>query len=120
MFEDDIAFVPDFDKLLSQCMSDLPSNWDALWLGGKTVKDSYYSGYLRKLEYGSGGYAILMRETVYELFIHALNQENELADICYANLMPKINAFKTFMNLVQHKDGYSTIQRKQVSYGLNK
>lgn len=116
LFEDDIDLIDDFDSILALCLSELPKNWDALWLGGSSVKTSYHSAYLKRLEKGTGGYGILIRNTVYNRFISALDKENDLADICYMKLMGELNIYKTFINLVLHKDGYSTIQKKHVSY----
>lgn len=98
------------------CISELPADWDLLYLGGQEIKTVYYSSFLKEIKAGTGGYAILFRNTVYDRMIEGLTKEDTLADHVYAKELPKIKAFKTFVNLVYHNDGISTIKNKFVSY----
>lgn len=80
------------------------------------IKANYHGAFTKKLIAGTGGYGILFRSTVYDLLINELSKEKDLADICYMKNMSKMNCFRTTLNLVLHNDGYSTIQKKHVSY----
>jgi hypothetical protein len=97
-------------------MRELPENWDALWLGGTVVKALPYSERLKKLAAGTGGYGIIVRETMYQSIIEMLEKEIYLADVAYMKLQPQFNCFHTVQNLVLHKAGYSTIQKRHVDY----
>lgn len=116
VLEDDIDFKEPFDTLLENCISELPDNWDALWLGGTENKVEGYSPNLKRLITGTGGYGVLIRETMYESIIELMEKEIYQSDICYMKLMNQFNCFKSSSNLILHKAGYSTIQKKNVSY----
>lgn len=116
VFEDDIELRESFDTLLQEALDELPANWDALWLGGTTVKAVPYSTRIKKLIAGTGGYGIIFRNTMYQPIIEILKKEMYLADISYMKLQPEFNCFRTAQNLVLHKAGYSTIQKRHVDY----
>lgn len=101
---------------MSIAISELPEDWDALWLGGTEVKTQGYSIHLKKLIAGTGGYGVLIRETMFDKIIEEMKQEIYQADVCYMKLQPSFNCFKTTRNLILHKAGYSTIQRRNVNY----
>lgn len=114
MFEDDITFIDNFDNYLKTALLELPRDWDALWLGGSDIQSTYNGAFTRRMHKGTGGYAILFRHTCYNKLIKALTEEKEIADICY--MKANINAYRTSFNIVFHNDGYSYIQKKEVSY----
>lgn len=97
-------------------MQELPHDWDVLYLGGQELKTVFYSSFLKELKSGTGGYAILFRNTVYERMIEGLSKEDTLADLVYAREFQNLKVFKTFVNIVYHKDGISTIKGKFVTY----
>lgn len=98
------------------CLKELPENWDALWLGGTELKTEAYSPHLKRLYAGTGGYGILFRNTMYDALIEELKKENYVADVCYMKLQEKFNCFKTWKNIILHKNGFSIIKNKYVSY----
>lgn len=116
VLEDDIEFREHFDILLSMAIDELPNDWDALWLGGTEMKTEYYSERLRRLYAGTGGYGILVRNTMYDHLIQLMETETLQADLCYMKLQPDFNCFHTSVNIILHKPGYSTIKKKHVSY----
>lgn len=116
VLEDDIKFRDKFDTLVEIALSELPDDWDALWLGGMVHKTQKFSSCLHRLEVGTGGYGVLIRETMYEPILELLRHERQESDICYMALQRKFNCFHTVQNLILHKPGYSTIQKKHVDY----
>ncbi len=118
ILEDDIEFKEGFDLLLENALKELPENWDALWMGGTSNKmqDYKYSKVLKRLLSGTGGYCILMRETMYDACIELLSTETYQADILYSHLMPKFQVFRTVGNYIKHKPGMSTIQKIYVNH----
>lgn len=64
----------------------------------------------------SGGYGILFRSSVYDLFIGELSKEVYLADIVYMKHQPNLKAFRSFVNLALHPPNYSTIKKQNVDY----
>lgn len=116
MLEDDIEFREGFDGLLESVLKELPENWDALWMGGTVVKREPYSELLYKLIGSTGGYCVLMRETMYDAAIEILEKEIHQADVSYMKLQPKFNCFRSKQNLILHKAGMSTIQKIYVDH----
>lgn len=116
MLEDDIQFRENFDTLLESALSELPEDWDALWLGGTVNKVRPYSASLKRLQAGTGGYGVLFKETMYPKLIEILKKEMYQADVSYMKLQPEFNCFRTVQNLVLHKAGFSTIQKRHVDY----
>lgn len=117
LLEDDTGFKDGFDRLLESALNELPEDWDALWLGGTSLKVQPYSACLKRLIAGTGGYGILFRDTVYDALVASLGKEDLQADVSYMkNIQPKFNCFRTAGNLVLHKAGHSTIQNRFVDY----
>lgn len=116
MLEDDIGFRDGFNELLDTVLTELPDDWDALWLGGQQMRTTGFSKSLKRLQAGTGGYGVLFRETMYEDLIRVLGEEKFQADVSYMKLQPLYNCFRTVQNLILHKAGMSTIQKRHVSY----
>lgn len=117
VLEDDAGFIEGFDSELEKAFNELPENWDALWLGGTVFKSAPYSPRLKRLHAGTGLYGVIFRETIYDKLIESLSKEDELADIgIMKRVMPFTNCFRTSTNLVIHKAGMSTIQKRYVDY----
>lgn len=101
--EDDIRFAHDFNEKMKAAMLELPKSWGGLWLGGLDQKrPSAYSPLLNKLGSTWGAYGYVLRDTVYDLFIHLLNQKEKECDNYYKSEQENINAYKTVEPLVLH------------------
>lgn len=111
-----MGFRDDFDNRLQLSLNELPDNWDALWMGGTVVECEPYSATLKRLLRSTGGYCILMRETMYDAAIEILEKEILQADVSYMKIQSKFNVFRTVSNLILHKPGYSTIQKIHVNH----
>lgn len=116
VLEDDIKFRDGFDELAEMALNELPDDWDALWFGGMVHKIVKFSDLLHRLEVGTGGYGVLIRETMYEKILELMRHERQEADICYMALQRDFNCFHTVRNLILHKPGMSTIQKRHVDY----
>lgn len=116
ILEDDIRFCEGFDKRLKDVLSELPEDWDALWLGGQVIKARGYSKNLKTLQAGTGGYGVLFRETMYDDLVATLKKEQWQADLSYMKLQSDFKCFRTVENLILHTPGISTILKKYVSY----
>lgn len=116
ILEDDIKFRDEFDRLLEDVLKDLPDDWDGLWMGGTAVKVKPYSELLKRLFGGTGGYCVLMRETMYQAAIDILKTETVQADVSYMKIQSQFKCFRTVKNLILHKPGMSTIQKIYVNH----
>lgn len=116
ILEDDAQFREGFDSLLEIALSELPGDWDALWLGGTSDLTEPYSDSLKRLKGGTGGYCCLIKETMYDAIIQLQQKEMYYADIAYKKLHPQFNCFRTIEHLILHPAGMSTIQKRYVDY----
>lgn len=97
----------------------MPENWDALHLGGTdhtNLKSKPFNRYLNKCQFTTGAFAILFNETCYDILIEKLKEEKKLVDIYYAEMMNKLNWFRTKEKLVYHHAGFSEINGKFVDH----
>lgn len=91
-------------------------DFDALWLGGTTLKSKDFSPRLKRLYKGTGGFGVIFRNTMFRELLLRLNQEDYVADVVYMQLQSKYLCYRTVKNLVKHKAGISLIQKKYVDY----
>jgi GR25 family glycosyltransferase involved in LPS biosynthesis len=113
--EDDFQLCENFDIELERCLSELPENWNALWLGGVVVKGKEdYSDNLLKIGGTTGTYGYIVKHSFISKILEALAKENKLADWAMSSVFE--NVFRSKKNLVKHRAGYSIIKGKDVNY----
>lgn len=115
ILEDDFQLCENFDSELKKCLDELPSNFQALWLGGRIVgKSEKHSDNLVKVNGMTGTYGYIVHYSFIDSLIEALSKEAKLADWSMSSVFK--NVYKAKKNLVKHRDGYSYILKKEVSY----
>lgn len=108
IFEDDAKPVADFNRKLKEAMSQLPANWDMLWLGGKdNTLPLSYSPKLKLLTGSWGTYGYVIRSTVYDFFINQFEEQFQSSDEYYRRKHSEFNCFRTEQDLVHHIIGTS-------------
>jgi GR25 family glycosyltransferase involved in LPS biosynthesis len=115
VFEDDFELCDDFDNELQKCLSELPANWNGLWLGGrvKGLREPYSENLVR-ITATSGSFGYLVKKSFVPALLYQLNKRNMVAD--WAKSRAFKNVFRSKKNLVKHRYGYSYIQNKHVQY----
>jgi len=110
IFEDDVCLHHDFIPMLLNCMSDLPENWDMLYLGGShrekptPVTDSIY-----RVSKTLTTHAYIIRNTIYDLVIDNFKNLNEPVDCLYAAWQKEYNFYITNPPLAWQRGGFSDI-----------
>lgn len=115
ILEDDFELCENFDSEFEKCFNELPNDFECLFLGGRVIgakKD--YSENLYKIKATTGLYGYLVHERFKEKALLALSKENKLADYALSSVFE--NVYRSKKNLIKHRDGYSTLQEKVVSY----
>ncbi len=108
IFEDDAEMIPEFSSELNLAMSELPQNWDMLWLAGNDASPSYpYSKNLKRMNGSWGTYAYVINRNVYEFFIELFSEEKKSSDDYFRLQHPRFNSFRTVKPLALHKGGVS-------------
>jgi GR25 family glycosyltransferase involved in LPS biosynthesis len=119
VLEDDIKFVDNFIEIFPQVMSQVPSDWDMLYLGGqhihgrnlKKITENIY-----KCEYTLTTHSFAVRNTVYDLFIDKLMDITKPCDVHFAEQHRNINAYVCIPHLTWQKQGYSDVEKQNVNY----
>jgi len=115
ILEDDFQLCENFDVELKKVLGELPNDFQALWLGGRIVGErENYSDSLMKIKGITGTYGYIVNHLFIDSLIHELSKEDKLADWSMSRAFKSV--YKTKRNLVKHRDGYSYILNKEVSY----
>lgn len=119
IFEDDVEFFENASENLMLSLSDLPLEWDMLYLGANLDRYPAYrhSEHLVKITgaYATHAYAInkTMFEKLYEINVAEDTIHN---DVTYAETIhPNYQCFLTYPLVAGQRDSYSDIQRTMMS-----
>lgn len=105
VLEDDVEFIDGFQDRLNKAMSELPDNWDMLWLGGlPREKNEPYSDSLDRMFGSWGTYGYVIRNTMYLTVLRVLSEQpiKYSVDDYYGRLHSKHNSFRTKVGYVIH------------------
>lgn len=115
ILEDDFELCDNFDNELKKCFDELPDDFEALWLGGRLVnKGRDYSEHLLKIIETTGAYGYIVHRRFIPKALEALSKENKLTDWALSSVFK--NVYRSKKNLVKHRDGFSILKGKKVSY----
>jgi hypothetical protein len=121
LFEDDIEFTnEDFHSVMQEAITELPPDWDALYLGANPTKEQeQYSDHLYRLNGAYCTHAIIWHNREGGAVEYMLEHADEILKIdvfISSVLMPKFNFFLTRPMLVtQHQFQSDTCKRSDVS-----
>lgn len=122
ILEDDVYFTPEIAKL-EEYLSDVPSDWDMIHLGGnhtygnipKNVTDK-----IIKLHNTFAIEAVIIRNTLFQKILDITKDREHQIDAYYAMLQKTDNIYGCYPNITLQKIDYSDIQNKVVDYFNNK
>jgi len=110
ILEDDVELINDFDNKFNKCFSELPNNWDLLYLSGTKYRNTtQYSENLYTCDGYWGTFGYVINSSIYDLVLNEWQKLNLTADHALIKLSAAINVFVSKDKLVLHKDGYSFI-----------
>jgi GR25 family glycosyltransferase involved in LPS biosynthesis len=121
IFEDDVYFTPEIAKL-EEYLSDVPSGWDMIYLGGnhtygkvpKMVTDK-----IMKLENTFATEGVIIRNTLFQKILDITKDREHQIDKYYSILQKTNNVYGCYPNITLQKIDYSDIQNKVVDYFNN-
>jgi len=105
IIENDVTFIDGFSERLKKAMSELPENWDMLWLGGlPREQNEPYSESLDRMFGSWGTYGYVIRDTMYLTVLNILSQEKLIysVDDYFGRIHGKHNSFRTRVNYIIH------------------
>jgi GR25 family glycosyltransferase involved in LPS biosynthesis len=117
ILEDDVKFTGTMHDI-EQCMSDLPSDWDMLYLGANLQAPiEKYSDKLYRLKSAYGTHAIIYNSQRVVDFIVQKNAGGRKIDVFYAEqVMEKFNVFATRPMLATQRPSLSDISQSYQYY----
>jgi glycosyl transferase family 25 len=119
VIEDDIEFIRGFNKLFDSFYSQVPQDWNMIYLGGNTVVDRplKITDNVYKIHNTYTTHAIVVKDTMYDVIIETLPKMKKQVDVYYADFQKSFNCYCS-MNpkLIWQVDGKSDIQNVEVKY----
>jgi GR25 family glycosyltransferase involved in LPS biosynthesis len=115
--EDDADFDPYFNIKLKNWVSQMPDDWDMLYLGAHNFRPlRMVSDNIGRCRTTLSTVCYMVNSKAYDMLIEALNTPDVL-DIIYCNYFhPKINAYCVRPNLVMQRSGWSDIEGVRINY----
>ena len=123
LLEDDIQFDKNINELFSQYISEVPSNWDMLYLGGQHFHGmnlEQVSEHVYKCEYTLCAHSVAINSTVFDMFIDKLIDITKPCDVHYAESHKEIDAYVFLPHLSWQRNMYSDIENRYVNYNFLK
>jgi hypothetical protein len=122
IFEDDCLLIESWD-IVEKAMSQLPDDWDALWIGATLMKPiERYSDNLFRLKEGLCAHAIIYNskrivDYILNNFDLYENERRKTIDVFYAyDVQEKFNCFITYPLVATQRAGFSDIENMEVDY----
>lgn len=123
LLEDDVEFDEEINSKFSKYYSQVPSDWDMLYLGGQHFHGmnlQQVSENIYKCEYTLCAHSVMMKYTVYDRFINSLIDITKPCDVHYAESHKEINAYVIIPHLTWQRNTYSDIEKVNVDYSFLK
>lgn len=120
VLEDDVELDENFnDKFSSIYESEVPNNWDMLYLGGQHFHGmnlKQISEHVYQCEYTLTTHSFAIKNTVYDLFINKLIDITKPCDVHFAEEHKNINAYVIIPHLTWQSKSYSDVENADVDY----
>jgi GR25 family glycosyltransferase involved in LPS biosynthesis len=113
VLEDDIEVCEDFNKKLEKVMTELPEDWDLLYLGGWNIGDvEKYSESLNLAKNVLTTHAFIVRSKFYDTILEGINSRKWKIDILISETLSKGNCFICNPTIAWQKEGFSDIENR--------
>lgn len=110
IFEDDAFFTPDLDARFAQAMSELPQDWEMLYLGAYHLSRPLpVSSHIVRATEAVTTHAYVVRQTIFDRFITFNETCAEAVDCCNVQLQAERPCYCIEPNLVGQEAGYSDV-----------
>lgn len=119
LLEDDVEFDQNSNQLFNQYISEVPPNWDMLYLGGQHFHGmnlQQVSEHVYKCEYTLSAHSVAFSSKVFDRFIDRLINITKPCDVHYAESHRELNAYVFVPHLTWQRESYSDIEKFNVDY----
>lgn len=117
VFEDDCVFVDDFNQKFNHYFTQIPTDWDMIYLSGTHIygMDSVSENIWRTFGTWTA-HSYIMNKSVYDLYINLLSELTDVVDVIYQTQHTQIKAYIMLPHLTYQRAGLSDIQNTYVDY----
>lgn len=122
ILEDDVYFTPEIAKL-EEYLSEVPSDWDMIHLGGNHTYGNVpemVTEKIMRLHNTFATEAVIIKNTLFQKILDITKDRQHQIDAYYAMLQKTENIYGVYPNITLQKIDYSDIQNKVVDYFNNK
>ena len=113
VMEDDIEVCEDFNDKLIKVMTELPEDWDLLYLGGWNVGDvEKYSESLNWAKKVYTTHAFIVRDKFYDIILEGINSRDWKVDVLISDVLPLGKCFICEPILAWQREGFSDIENR--------
>lgn len=120
IFEDDVEFVENFEKLSENYLKDIYeycSDWDMIYFGIDNIKTPMkVNKNINKIKKGYTSHCMIIRDTVYDMILENFNKYKYVKeiDVIYGEMHEYINAYTSSKALCVQREDFSDIEQKVV------
>lgn len=121
VFEDD-AFIPaKFRSNLSSLLKEINNDWDMIYLYAENhpIKPDLLSDKVLKLNNTLGTVGILYHQKCLNLVLNKVENDLRWIDSSIADLHSKLSVYAATKSIINHYDGFSIIEQKNMRYKNN-
>jgi len=116
IIEDDVIFHPDFTRVFSQSVEQIPHDWDMLFFGALHGQPLIHvSEHIVKLTHSLSTYMYALKHTIYEAFIDLNRQALTVLDENTRALQKEFNCYCFMPHLAWVEKGYSDVREERSS-----
>ncbi|MCY1528659.1 Glycosyltransferase family 25 (LPS biosynthesis protein) [compost metagenome] len=121
VFEDDVFIPKKFRKNLSSFLEEVNPDWDMIYLYAEnhTIKPDLLSNNIMKLNNTLGTVGIIYNQKCLNIVLNKIENDLRWIDSSIADLHAKLNVYAATKSIVNHYDGFSIIEQKNMRYKDN-
>lgn len=126
VFEDDVQFTVNVKNVLGQALSELPDEWDMLYLGANLCKPTApYSPHLVRIRGALAAHAVLYNRRMVPEYLAHLNRvvaqgyvadQSDISDVFLTTIQERGMTYLTVPTLATQRPGWSDIEKREVNY----
>jgi glycosyl transferase, family 25 len=116
IFEDDAVFDSNFNTRFSNCIKQLPDDWDMVLFGGLHGEPPrQVSNNVMRVTHSLSTYAYALKHTIYDGFIEVNGKAEQLLDEGTRSLQKQFNCYCFMPHLAWVEEDYSDVREENIN-----
>lgn len=111
IFEDDCAFVDDFNQKLELLFSNIDKDWQFLYLSGSLPEFTEHFNFYSRINKILTTHSYLMKSEIFDIVIENFTQKvfSKEVDTCYSDIHAQVKTYVSMPFITYQFEGYSDI-----------